>query len=162
MKKVYLIMAVLLCVALVSVITIAQNPGVDKWQDTYGVRYWFQVGGGSATGTAAFIAKRDSSRFSKPVQFNSTVKTVGTTLAKIDSFSGTLTSDTTVMSGATAGDVFSITRYNPAWSATSDTGAWTYDVSVLNTDSVLITRRARLGSALLKSGAQYMLVKIDK
>lgn len=81
--------------------------------------------------------------------------------AKIDSFTTTALLDTTVMTGAAAGDVIVVTSYTPLWSATPDTNMF-YSAYVLNTDSVVVKREKAAAANDAKSGGQYMLIRIEK
>jgi len=157
MKKLFLWMGGL--VALVSIAIIAQNPGVNHWEDTWGVRYLFQVG--SVSSNPSFIAKSDSSRFGKIVKFDNQVSAATARWVTIDSFLTTATIDTVVMTGASVGDIIQITKYLPAYSTVADTNV-DYYARVLNTDSVLAVRVLEFAGADYKSGAQFFLEKINK
>lgn len=97
----------------------------------------------------------------------------GTAVAAVDSFtmrnwnrtadsSTTAGVDTCLMTGATVGDVFAVTQYTPAWSATPDTNV-TYHYSVSkNGDTVFVNRTKNTAAADLKSGGLYTILKIDK
>jgi hypothetical protein len=104
----------------------------------------------------------DSLRSQGPFILNNKLITSGTCFAKIDSFLTTAALDTTVMSGATIGDVFFVGRYLPSWSSTPDTGAGQYAAYWLNTDSVVVSRTALTPASTLKSGALYTIQKIDR
>lgn len=87
--------------------------------------------------------------------------TTSSAVAVIDSMYGTAVSDTVAMSGATVGDVFSVTQYCPDYSTTPDTNV-TYYASVLSAGNVLVSRAKNTSTADLKSNALFCLVKLDR
>jgi hypothetical protein len=131
---------------------VSQN--ANGWFLTVNVRTALNV-----TGKAVIT---DSLRVQGVTQFNGKFTAGGTSFAKIDSFLTTAVIDTTVMSGATPGDVLMVTPYLPLWSTTADTGSCAYGAYVLNTDTVIVKRALTALPHVLKSGALYSVVKIDK
>ena len=97
----------------------------------------------------------------------------GTAVARVDSFtmrnwnltsdsSTTAGVDTCLMTGASVGDVFAITQYTPAWSATPDTNVTYHYKAGNNGDTVFVNRTKNTAAADLKSGGLYTIIKIDK
>jgi len=76
------------------------------------------------------------------------------TVAGVDSFKTTTTADTLVNSTFTSTDKFSITNWQPSYSATPDSVRYSYRVVA---DTCFITRESSTGT--FKSGGQYSWIR---
>lgn len=88
--------------------------------------------------------------------------TVTNLVARIDSFPTTVATDTLAWAGATAGDVFTITEYLPAYSTTPDTGSSPYAFTIPTSGTVVVKRTKQTDASTLKSGAIYAIMKFDR
>lgn len=108
------------------------------------------------------VVALDSARVQGIATFNSRVVGGSANFATIDSFLTTAAVDTITMTGAAVGDVFSVTEYTPAWSATPDTGAGNYRAWVISANTVVVGRTKLNAASTLKSAGAYFIVKYEK
>jgi hypothetical protein len=127
---------------------------------TLGVRSAFTVLGKAIVGDSLRV--QGAFKVNGNTTLTGTIISATTSIAKIDSFLTTAVVDTTKMTGASVNDVFVVSQYTPAYSATLDTFC-VYSARYFSGDSVIVKRA--FSSALphiVKSAGIFCIVKIDK
>jgi len=82
---------------------------------------------------------------------------VTSSIARIDSFLTDGVTDTLSWTGATVGDVFTVTPYLPAHSSVADTGSSPYAFEVVSAGIVVVHRTKLTAGSTLKSAAIYAI-----
>ena len=95
---------------------------------------------------------------------DSTLFKTGKTIARLDSFTTTAATDTVLWLGARRGDVVMITRVEPSYSSTPDTGSSPYAARTFTTgQDTIVVSRTKIGAAnTLKSAAIYGITVFSK